>query len=111
MQEKIMKLVSEICNMKSTNCRSLNKAKIARQLMDLAHVPQEAEIQEIPLDWGNQVEILFLMPDDNNYYNLFAGIGNDKKFYFELGITGVLSGNMFDFYDEDKVIDINYFRK
>lgn len=111
MQEKIMELVKEICNMESTNCRSLNKADLARKLMDLAHIPQEAEVQEIPLDWGNQVEILFLMPDDNNYYSLFAGIGNDHKFYFELGITGVLRGSMFDFYEEEKVIDIDYFRK
>lgn len=109
MQTKIMQIVSKICNTSSTNCRSLNKSELARQLLNLANVPQNAEIQEIPLDWGNQVVILFLVPNDANYYSLFAGIGNDGNFYFELTITGILNGNEFDFFDEEKPLDINYF--
>lgn len=109
MQDKIMELVNKICNKQSTDCRSLNKSSLARELMDFAHVPQNAEIQEIPLDWNNQVVILFLLPNDANYYSLFAGIGNDGNFYFELSVTGILNGNTFDFFDEDKVLDINYF--
>ena len=109
MQDKVMSIVKEICNTESTDCRSLNKANLARQLLDIANVPQDANIQEIPLDWDNQVEIFFLMPNDTNYYNLFAGIGRDNNFHFELGITGILSGNEFDFYEEEKEIDIDYF--
>lgn len=109
MQKQILNIVSEICNAKSTDCHSLNKSKLARELMDIANIPQNAEIQEIPLDWGNQVVILFLMPDDVNYYSLFVGIGNDGNFYFELTITGILNGNKFDFYDDEKLLNINYF--
>lgn len=109
MREKVMDLVTEICNMTSTDCRSLNKSDIARQLLDLCHVPESAKISEIPLDWGNQVVILFLVPNDKNYYSLFAGIGNDGQFYFELTITGILEVDRFNFFDEEKLLDINYF--
>lgn len=109
MQDKVMQIVKEICNTESTNCRSLNKKQLARQLMDIANIPQEADIQEIPLDWNNQVDILFLMPNDKNYYSLFAGMGIDNNFHFSLGIIGVLNGDEFDFFSEDKEIDINYF--
>lgn len=111
MQDKVMQLVKEICNIESTNCRSLNKTELARQLMDIANVPQNAEIQEIPLDWNEQVIILFLIPNDVNYYSLFAGIGLNNNFYFQLEITGVLKEDEFEFFDEDKEIDINYFCK
>lgn len=111
MQDKVMQLVKEICNKESANCRSLNKTELARKLLDIANVPSNADIQEIPLDWDEQVIILFLIPNDINYYSLFAGIGKDNNFYFQLGITGVLKGDEFDFFDEDKIIDINYFCK
>ena len=111
MRDKAMNLVSEICNMKSTNCRSLNKAAIARELLNLANIPKNANIQEIPLDWNNQVVILFLIPGDNNYYSLFAGIGNDGKFYMELTIAGVLNGNTFEFYDEEIPLSIDHFKE
>lgn len=109
MQNELMKLVNEICNTESTNCRSLNKSDVARKLLDIANVPAVAEIQEIPLDWNNQVVILFLLPNDNNYYSLFAGIGTDNNYHFELSICGILNGNEFDFYDTEKELDINYF--
>lgn len=109
MQAQIMELVKSICNTESTNCRSLNKSDLARKLLDLANVPTSAIIQEIPLDWNNQVVVLFLLPNDNNYYSLFAGIGNDCNFHFELTITGILKDHTFNFYDDEKEININYF--
>ena len=111
MQDKVMKIVREICSTESTNCRSLNKTELARQLLNIANVPQDAEIQEIPLDLDDQVVILFLIPDDINYYSLFAGIGIDNNFHFTLGITGVLNGDEFDFFSDDKEIDVDYFSK
>ena len=108
-KSKIMELVNAICNTESANCRSLNKVETARQLLDIANVPAIAEIQEIPLDWNNQVVILFLLPNDDNYYSLFCGIGKDNKFHFELSVTAKLKGNEFNFYDEEKDLDINYF--
>lgn len=106
-----MNLVSAICNEKSTGCRSLNKSDIARELLNLASVPQNAEIQEIPLDWNNQVEILFLLPNDNSYYSLFAGLGTDGNFYFELSIVGTIHNGYFDFFDAAKFLNIDYFLK
>lgn len=111
MQLEIMQLVEKICDMKSTNCRSLNKSNLARELMDFADIPQSAEIQEIPLDWNNQVVILFFMPKDKNYYSLFAGIGNDNKFHFDLTITGILKYNYFDFFEDEIPLDADYFQK
>ena len=108
-KSKIMELVNAICNTESTNCRSLNKVKTARQLLDIVNVPTTAQIQEIPLDWNNQVVILFLLPDDNNYYSLFAGIGKSGNFHFELSVAAKLKGNEFNFYDEEKDLNINYF--
>ena len=110
MQTKIMQIVSEICNTPSANCRSLNKSALARQLLDLANVPQNADIQEIPLDWDDQVAILFLIPNDSNYYSLYAGIGKSGNFHFELSIAGTLNGNEFDFFHEEKPLDIDYFK-
>ena len=111
MKNKVMNLVNTICELKSTNCRSLNKANVARELMNLANIPESAKIQEIPLDWNSQVEILFTLPDDINYYSLFAGIGRDGNFYFQLSIVGFLDGEYFEFYDNEKKIDIDYFVK
>ena len=110
MREKVLDIVSKICEMKSTDCRGLNKRDLAKKLLNLANVPENAEIEEIPLDWNNQVVVLFLIPGDKNYYSLFAGIGNDGKFYFELSITGVLESNgYFRFFESEKIIDSSYF--
>lgn len=43
---KFMLLVKEICNMEATDCRSLNKSKLARELMNLVNIPQNAEIKD-----------------------------------------------------------------
>lgn len=111
MRDKVMKLVREICSMESTNCRSLNKSTVAKKLLDLVNVPKNANIQEIPLDWNNQVVVLFLIHGDSNYYSLFAGIGDDGKFYFELTIAGILSDGIFEFFDEEKPLSIDYFKE
>lgn len=108
MKEKIMLIVKKICDMESTNCRNLNKSDLARELMTLANVPKNADIQEIPVDWNNAVVIQFLIPGDDNYYSLFAGIGCvDHKFYFELSIIGKLFENgWFHFFEEDNKKDV-----
>ena len=107
----VMFAVDRICTTKSTDCRSLNKAKIARELLNLAHVPFNANITEIPLDWNNQVVILFLLPDDDkNYYSLFAGIGEDNKFHFDLTIAGTFGEDgYFNFFDDEIPLENDYF--
>lgn len=112
MKNKVMQFVEKICNMESVGCRSLNKSSLARELMDMANIPQNADIQEIPLDWNNQVVILFLLPNDKNYYSLFAGIGTDGKFYFQLSITRKNPcSDKFYFLDEDEILPIDFFTK
>lgn len=108
-----MSIVKQICNTESTDCRSLNKISLARQLMDLMHVPTEAEIEEIPLDWCDQVEICFMLPDDNNYYSLYAGKWNDGSESIYLSIIGKLRINgrlcVYDFWSEEKILPDDYF--
>lgn len=109
-EEKIMSIVNKICNIRSASCRSLNKSDLARELMNLANIPENAEIQEIPLDWDNMTEIMFLIPNDTNYYSLFAGIGFcDGNFHFDLSITGKLEGKHFEFFDKEEELPIDYF--
>lgn len=108
MKNKILDLVEKICS-NNSDCRALNNQEVARELMNVAHIPN-AEIEEIPLNWNNQVVILFLLPEDKNYYSLFAGIGNDGNFHFELSIAGILQENgYFDFFAEEEMLPINYF--
>lgn len=109
MKNKILDLVEKICS-NNSGCRGLNNKEVARELMNIAHIPANAEIEEIPLNWNNQVVILFLLPGDKNYYSLFAGIGNDGNFHFELSIAGTLQENgYFDFFAEEEMLPINYF--
>lgn len=110
-KNEILTLVEKICT-NSSACRGLNNKEVARELMNVAHIPSDAEIVEIPLNWNNQVVILFLLPGDNKYYSLFTGIGNDNEFHFELSITGTLQENgYFDFFAEEEMLPINYFEK
>lgn len=53
--------------------------------------------------------MLFLLPHDDNYYSLFAGIGPDNCFHFELAIAAKVEGDTFIFYDEEKKLQIDYF--
>lgn len=117
MKAEIMKIVEKICTMQSTNCRSLNKVNEARKLMNIAGVPENATIHEIPLDWDNQVEILFTIPADkvhkvNYYFALYAGIESSGKFCFDLLQVGEWSEktDIFDFYVRDKIIPADYFK-
>lgn len=88
-KETILKIVSEICEMVSTDCRSLNKAVEAIKLFKFADINKDdVTILEIPLDWDNQVDIYFSIKDDKNYYSLFAGTGIDDYFCFMLSIIG-----------------------
>ena len=113
MKDKVLNLVSVICNEVSTDCRGISKSKLARNLMDLASIPGTAELREIPVDWKNQVVILFVIPNDDNYYSLFAGIGTDDKFHFDLSITGngILDteSEYYNFFDEEEALPIDYF--
>lgn len=110
-----MKIVKEICSIETTDCRSLNKSELARKLMDMANIPQTVEIQEIPLDWNDQVEILFTIPEDKYYYGLSAGHwldGTESMFLEIIGIQ-LKQGNdiWFDFYNTGKRLPLDYFRK
>ena len=113
--EKFMPLVKEICNMEATDCRSLNKSKLARELMNLVNIPQNAEIYEIPLDWDDEVVILFMLPNDKNYYSLGAGHWLDGTERLILSITGRWKGREFKFLQEEGKEDIplplDYFQK
>lgn len=113
--EKFMPFVKEICNMEATDCRSLNKSKLVRELMNLVNIPQNAEIQEIPLDWDDEVVILFMLPNDKNYYSLGAGHWLDGTERLILSITGRWKGREFKFFQEEGKEDIplplDYFQK
>lgn len=113
--ENFMPLVREICSITPTDCRSLNKAHLARQLMDLVNIPQNAEIYEIPLDWDDEVVILFTLPNDKNYYSLGAGHWLDGTERLILSITGRWKGRKFKFFEEEGKEDIplplDYFQK
>ena len=88
-KETILKIVSEVCEMVSTDCCSLNKSVEAIKLFKFADINQaDVTIHEIPLDWDNQVDIYFSIKDDKKYYSLFAGIGTDGSFCFQLEIIG-----------------------
>lgn len=111
MKNKILTLVEKICT-NCSDCRGLDNQEVARELMDIANIPENAEIVEIPLDWNNQVVILFLIPGDKKYYSLFAGIGNDDNFHFDLTVTGILnSDGYFDFFEKEEMLAIDYFDK
>lgn len=113
--KNFMQIVKAICETTSTNCRSLNKAELARELMDMANIPSNATIEEIPLDWDNQVSICFTIPNDNNYYSLYAGHWNNGTENMNLCIIGTQvhfgSKTFFDFFTEEKEVSLDYFVK
>lgn len=106
-----MEIVHEICTISSTDCRSLNKSDLARKLMDLVNIPQNAEIQEIPLDWEDQVDVCFTIPNDDNYYSLYAGHWLDDTESMELANTGKINGSQFEFYEKEIDLPLDYFSK
>lgn len=116
MKNKVMTIVDKICNAESASCRGLDQSDLARELMNLANIPQNADIQEVPVNWNNQVAINFLIPGNDKYFCLFAGIGMDGNYHFELSIIGtLLEDGWFHFRQEDGlsdlIIPIDYFVK
>lgn len=90
-KDEAMLLVKSICATESLNCRSSNKNGLAIELLKLAKIPMEnLEIWEIPVDWDTQVVICFYYKESDTLYDLFAGIGNDGEFYYQVGISGKL---------------------
>lgn len=109
--KNFMQIVKAICETTSTDCRSLNKAELARELMDMVNIPSNATIEEIPLDWNNQVSICFTIPNDNNYYSLYAGHWNDDTESMSLCIIGTqVHFGFFEFFTEEKEISLDYFK-
>lgn len=110
-----MDIVKEICETVSTDCRSLNKKDLARKLMDMVNIPKSAAITEIPLDWNNQVGIQFILPNDDNYYCLYAGHWLNDTENMQLVNTGkvIRNGNVleFNFFDSEEKIDLDYFKR
>lgn len=108
-------LVTEICTTTPTDCRSLNKADLGRKLLDLLHVPTTTEITEIPLDWDGQVEICFTLPDNANYFSLYAGKWLDGSESCYLAITGKKRkyGNKvyYEFCHMEEILPDDYFKK
>lgn len=109
--KNFMQIVKAICETTSTDCRSLNKAELARELMNMVNIPSSATIEEIPLDWNNQVSICFTMPNDNNYYALYAGHWNDDTESMSLCIIGTQVKSFFEFLTEEKEVSLDYFVK
>lgn len=113
--EEFMPIVKEICSITPTDCRSLNKSKLARELMNLVNIPQNAETYEIPLDWDDEVVILFMLPNDKNYYSLGAGHWLDGTERLILSITGRWKRREFKFFQEEGKEDIplplDYFQR
>lgn len=81
-----MDIVDTICNMRSTNCRSLNKVGEALKLFEMVGInTDEIRIHEIPLDWDGQVVVLFTYYGE--YYELFVGRACEgNEFFFEFRI-------------------------
>lgn len=112
-RQKMMAIVKEMCAYQSASCRGLDMADMARGLLDMASVPASAVVGEIPVSDDNQVIIYFYVPNDDNYYMLFAGDGCDgSKANFKLYIDGKNPcTDDFYFLDKDIEIDINHFKE
>lgn len=84
MQNKVMELVKTICSTNS-NCRGIKGNELnINILLELKGIDSKSvNVYEVPLNWDNQVVILFTDADQSDK-ELFAGIGTDGNFYFEL---------------------------
>lgn len=79
-------LVSQITNTAS-NCKGIKgNEENARKLLNLAQVDENVQIIEIPLNWDNQVVIIFI-DTDGIEKELFAGLGNDGNYYLKVSVT------------------------
>lgn len=108
-----MSIVREMCVRKSTNCRSLNMKDLARRLMDMVGIPQNAEIFEIPLNWQNQVGITFTVPKYPVAFCLYAGHWNDGTESMQLEIVGTIRNDdddiSIDYWKEEMSLPLDYF--
>lgn len=97
-EEKIMQIVSNICNMPTLDCRGLSKKSEAKKIFEILNInPDSISIYEIPCDWNNQVAICFEY--ENGFYELDAGLGwEDNKFFIEF----------LELDDENMVIDYDH---
>ena len=92
-EKEVMRIVNNICNMQSTDCRSLNKISEARKLLDILDVPQDAVIYEIPVDWANQTVVCFEFQTNGKNearegFEVFAGESQkDGEFCLEINRT------------------------
>ena len=77
-----MKHVRAICDDAETDSRGLNENhEHIQALLILAGVdPAEARISEVAF-WDNQIIICYEHRITGEFRQVFAGIGNDKKFY------------------------------
>lgn len=112
---KANSIVTAICKMFPTDCRSLNKADLGRKLLDLLNVPTTAEITEIPLDWDGQVEICFVVPGNINVFSFYAGKWLDGSESCYLAIIGTQKEDngkiWYDFFQIEEILPDDYFKK
>lgn len=88
---EIRNLVKAICGTKSTSCRGLDKAENALRLLALDGIkPEDVRIYEIPLDWDNQVLIMFEYHGKD--YEAFFGVEEETNEVY----GGEYSENIFD---------------
>lgn len=99
-----MSVVREMCARKSTDCRSLNMKDLARKLMDMVNIPQNAEIFEIPLNWQNQVGIIFMVPNYPVAFVLYAGHWKNGTESMQLDVLGTI-------HEYDDCISIDYWKE
>lgn len=108
-------LVTRICSEPGTDCHSLNKAALGRRLLDLFNVPTTAQITEIPLDWGGQVEVCFILPGNANYFSLYAGKWLDGSESCYLAIIGRQREEgekvWYDFFQIEEILPDDYFKE
>lgn len=92
---EIAKLVIRICGTKGNNCRGLDKVEDALKLLALDGInAEDARIYEIPIDWDNQVLIMFEYKG-KDYEALFGIEAETNRVY-----GGEYSENIFDKYGE-----------
>ncbi|OME55406.1 hypothetical protein BSK59_13080 [Paenibacillus odorifer] len=87
MKDQVMSIVAKICNT-PTNCRGLkNNQENINNLFTLKGIDTNSiNVNEMPLNWNNQVVILYEMKETQEQRELFAGIGNDGEFYFTVEV-------------------------
>lgn len=109
-----MSVVREMGTRKSTDCRSLNMTDLARRLMDMVDIPQNAEIFEIPLNWHIQVGITFMVPNYPVAFGLYAGLWKNGTESMKLEIVGTIrkddDGISIDYWKEEMSLPLDYFK-